>query len=376
MSWPLLLLLQMGIGALIGGMTNELAIRMLFRPYKAIYLGKWRMPFTPGLIPKRHDELAIQMGKLVENFLITPQGVRSMLMKGQVDQEIQQWLLKRVDQWASSEETIQELMTRWGMPLTENLEARVRDQLVIHLGERVTQASYLTLDELLPEDAKKGLENKIADAAPYLLEKMSRFLGSREGEVMIKGMLSQLSGGLGMFGGLASMLLSDEKVIAKVGSSLEAALKNEELQAKLGALLQQEFKSLYQKQVGEVIHWIGHEKVEGGIRFLVDRIVDRDKIGSIRLNSILQPIQTYIEEAIPSLVASLLAWVENNLEAGLKKINLTQIAAAQVEAFPVNKLEEMIISITGKELKMITVFGAILGGLIGAVQGLLVLFLK
>ena len=82
MSWPLLIIIQMAIGAFIGGMTNELAIRMLFRPYKPIYIGKWRVPFTPGLIPKRHEELAHQMGKLVENFLITPEGVRNMIQKG------------------------------------------------------------------------------------------------------------------------------------------------------------------------------------------------------------------------------------------------------------------------------------------------------
>ena len=46
------------IGALIGGITNHLAIKMLFRPHEAKYIGSWRVPFTPGLIPKRRDELA------------------------------------------------------------------------------------------------------------------------------------------------------------------------------------------------------------------------------------------------------------------------------------------------------------------------------
>ncbi|MCY1692085.1 DUF445 family protein [Exiguobacterium sp. SL14] len=46
------------IGALIGAITNHLAIRMLFRPLEPKYIGKFRVPFTPGLIPKRRDELA------------------------------------------------------------------------------------------------------------------------------------------------------------------------------------------------------------------------------------------------------------------------------------------------------------------------------
>ncbi|MEW9670698.1 DUF445 domain-containing protein [Ammoniphilus sp. 3BR4] len=374
-SWPILLVLQMGIGALIGGVTNELAIRMLFRPYKAIYIGKWRVPFTPGLIPKRHDELAQQMGKLVENFLITPEGVRSMLRKGQFDAELQKWLMAKIKEWASSEDTLQEVLTKWGMPLTEELGGKVKNQLVYYLTQRVTQTSYLTLDELLSDEVKEGLEGKIDDVVPLLLERISRYLSSKEGEAMIRQMLSQLVGGLGMFGGLASMLLSDEKVISKVSSSLESALRSEGLQEKLGTILKQEFKGLYNKQVGELIQWVGREKVEKAIQFLVDRIISVEKIGGLKLQALLQPILPYIIEAVPSLVGTVLSWIESNLEEGLRKVNLTQIAAAQVEAFPVNKLEEMIISITGKELKMITVLGAILGGLIGATQAILVLLL-
>lgn len=374
-SWPILLVLQMGIGALIGGVTNELAIRMLFRPYKAIYIGKWRVPFTPGLIPKRHDELAQQMGKLVENFLITPEGVRSMLRKGQFDAELQKWLMAKIKEWASSEDTLQEVLTKWGMPLTEELGGKVKNQLVYYLTQRVTQTSYLTLDELLSDEVKEGLEGKIDDVVPLLLERISRYLSSKEGEAMIRQMLSQLVGGLGMFGGLASMLLSDEKVISKVSSSLESALRSEGLQEKLGTILKQEFKGLYNKQVGELIQWVGYEKVEKAIQFFVDRIINVEKIGGLKLQALLQPILPYIIEAVPSLVGTVLSWIESNLEEGLRKVNLTQIAAAQVEAFPVNKLEEMIISITGKELKMITVLGAILGGLIGAIQAIFVLLL-
>ena len=35
-------------GGVIGYFTNDVAIKMLFRPYRPIYLGKRRLPFTPG----------------------------------------------------------------------------------------------------------------------------------------------------------------------------------------------------------------------------------------------------------------------------------------------------------------------------------------
>lgn len=54
------------IGGIIGSVTNDLAIKMLFRPYKAVYIGKFRLPFTPGIVPKRLEELAVLLGREVE----------------------------------------------------------------------------------------------------------------------------------------------------------------------------------------------------------------------------------------------------------------------------------------------------------------------
>ena len=39
------------VGALIGGITNTLAIKMLFHPYEAKHLFGKRVPLTPGVVP-------------------------------------------------------------------------------------------------------------------------------------------------------------------------------------------------------------------------------------------------------------------------------------------------------------------------------------
>ncbi len=376
MAWPVLVLIQIAIGALIGGLTNELAIRMLFRPYKPVYIGKWRVPFTPGLIPKRHEELAYQMGKLVENFLITPQGIKNMLKKDEVEEEIQRWLFTKMDQMERSEETFEAILRKWGFSLDERIEEQLKKGIKLFLEKKWSQASYSTIEELLPVGIKEVLENKAEEAAPYILEKMSQYLSSEEGNHMVRQMLNQLTSGLGMLGGLAGMLLSDEKVIHKVTASLESALAGPDLKAKVAGILRNECRILLKKQVGEVIHWMGEEKIEQSINLLIDKVVDLQYIRQIKWGAFWAPILPALRDSVPDLVRSLLNWVETNLEEGLKKINLTKIAATQVEGFPVHKLEEMIVSITGKELKMITVFGALLGGVIGAVQAFIVLVLQ
>ena len=59
------------IGAIIGGITNIIAIRMLFHPYRPHYFLKIRIPFTPGLIPKRRGEIATKIGQVIEEHLLT-----------------------------------------------------------------------------------------------------------------------------------------------------------------------------------------------------------------------------------------------------------------------------------------------------------------
>ena len=58
------------IGGIIGLITNGLAIKMLFRPHKEIYIGKFRLPFTPGLIPKEKNRIAAAIGKIIGNELL------------------------------------------------------------------------------------------------------------------------------------------------------------------------------------------------------------------------------------------------------------------------------------------------------------------
>lgn len=69
------ILLPVLIGALIGYCTNYIAIKMLFRPRKAWYIGKWKVPMTPGVIPKNKARLASAVGNAVSDRLLTRQDI-------------------------------------------------------------------------------------------------------------------------------------------------------------------------------------------------------------------------------------------------------------------------------------------------------------
>ncbi len=59
------------VGAIIGYVTNKVAIKMLFRPLRAWRLGGIRIPMTPGVVPSKRLELAQNMGEVVGDHLLT-----------------------------------------------------------------------------------------------------------------------------------------------------------------------------------------------------------------------------------------------------------------------------------------------------------------
>jgi uncharacterized membrane protein YheB (UPF0754 family) len=94
------------VGAVIGYFTNDIAIRMLFRPYRAKYLGKWRIPFTPGVIPHNQARLAQRVADSITGSLLTPEELekiaRRLLQLDRMQAAIL-WLLQRALQQVRSD---------------------------------------------------------------------------------------------------------------------------------------------------------------------------------------------------------------------------------------------------------------------------------
>ncbi len=73
------------ISALIGWITNYLAIKMLFRPHKPIKL----LGFTiQGILPRRKADLAIQIGETVEKELISHDDIKSAIDNPEFHKEL------------------------------------------------------------------------------------------------------------------------------------------------------------------------------------------------------------------------------------------------------------------------------------------------
>lgn len=85
------------LGAVIGYVTNFLALKMLFWPKKAVYIGKWRIPFTPGIIPKRKNELAHAIGELVAARFFTKDDIRGFFLSEEMKKTVAEGIASGAD---------------------------------------------------------------------------------------------------------------------------------------------------------------------------------------------------------------------------------------------------------------------------------------
>ena len=92
-----LLLVPPVVGGVIGYFTNDIAIKMLFRPYRTIYIGGRRVPFTPGLIPSNQERLAKRVADTIMGSLLTPKELQNLarrLLQTERMQAAVLWLMK------------------------------------------------------------------------------------------------------------------------------------------------------------------------------------------------------------------------------------------------------------------------------------------
>lgn len=84
------------LGAFIGWITNVIAIRMLFRPLKPWHVFGVRLPMTPGVIPSKRHEFALNIGRMVGSQLLTSNDIGQALSEVTFKQELAVMIRKRV----------------------------------------------------------------------------------------------------------------------------------------------------------------------------------------------------------------------------------------------------------------------------------------
>ena len=365
------------VGALIGGVTNSLAIKMLFRPYNAIYVAGVKLPFTPGLIPKRREELALQLGRMVVEHLLTPEGIRRKLTEEAFVEGATKWGKEQLDKWFRSEKTISDLLSRLGL---ENPETAFEAQMIRFVKntyeQKMGEMRPKTLGEVLPEELTLKIETKIPAIADYIIGKGIEYFESIEGKHRVKKMIDDFLMSRGMLGNMLQMFLGNVNLEEKVQPEIIKFLTSAGTRELLVRLLVNEWERVKSYRISEFETFVGKERAIIAISdFLVKSVGVRELLRK-PLSELIAPYKHIINESIPSVVHNSLQLIAEKVEGMIERLELQEVVRSQVETFSVERLEEMILSISRREFKMITYLGALLGGIIGLLQGIIGLFMK
>lgn len=104
------------VGAVIGYITNDIAIRMLFRPRTAKYIFGYKLPFTPGLIPKEKSRIAASIGDAISKNLMNREVLEKTLLADEMLDKIKNGINDFVNAQKSNSETVEHFLGRYLSP--------------------------------------------------------------------------------------------------------------------------------------------------------------------------------------------------------------------------------------------------------------------
>ena len=171
------------MGAVIGYITNDLAIRMLFRPHQAKYIMGVHVPFTPGIIPKEKARMAGAIGKAVSENLMNREVLEKSLLSDEMLTKIGQAIDEFVTTQSTNNETIEEFARHY---LSEDDITAMRKNVTDGVVKMVTAKL---------QDSNMG--GSIAHmATQHVMEKTRNSLAGRLGAEMILQPIAQLIEGV------------------------------------------------------------------------------------------------------------------------------------------------------------------------------------
>lgn len=150
------------IGAAIGYATNWVAVKMLFRPRKAIYVFGKKLPFTPGVIPKGKARLAKAIGQAVEKQLLTKEVLQEVLLseekKTMVESAVSAWLQKQKESENTLRETAVHILSE---EKTVHFVERAEESLTDLIYNKVLQ---MNVGEIIADKVMEVAMDKLKDS--------------------------------------------------------------------------------------------------------------------------------------------------------------------------------------------------------------------
>ncbi|WP_394889210.1 DUF445 family protein [Clostridium perfringens] len=347
------------IGAVIGYITNWLAIKMLFRPREAKYIFGMKLPFTPGLIPKEKSRIANKVGETVGTHLLNSDSLSKALKDDKIKSKFNEVAKEKINQVINSNSTLEEslkntlgenyyalkgnMINNIAKTILESIQEeefknklkfyivdsikerlnknpekiidfinsnKFREVIINTLEEEKTrdiigkallkevktlEKEDLTIEEVIPENIKPYIEEYVKSQKDTLVDIIKNLLRDDEVSYKIKSAIND------NIPSIVSMFLSGDVIYGKLVSLVDKSLSEEENKEYIcDAALAFVHESM-KKKVSDVINNVGEEKLEVISDALGDKISKKlnteENIDSIisKLNCKISSFNSYEE---------------------------------------------------------------------------------
>lgn len=372
------------IGAVIGYITNWLAIKMLFRPYNEVKILGVKMPFTPGLIPKEQKRIAKSVGETIGTHLLSTDTLVDALANDSVKDSVKKWSKKKIEQICNSEATVEEILSKIDPNLNESIKIKLKhiskEKLQEILSKKIKAEinGTKTIKDIANDNIKISIKNYIVDEKANIAFSISNLLKEPSLSEKIKDMIRE--GVSSNVNPLMAMFINPDAIYEKVVTVVDSNLMKESTQMDITIFLSSLVDRLDYVELRSLLKGVTEEDVNSLIEKLasgLDNEIDIiwNNISEIKVKAILGNKKESIEVFGVSFIVAIFENFINN-EAGkvIELLNIEKIVEDQINSFPVDFAEEIIVGIANKELQAITWLGALLGGLIGILSPLLSTF--
>ena len=311
------------IGGVIGYITNDIAIRMLFRPHTPKYVFGLHIPFTPGIIPKEKERLSESIGKTISDNLINQEVMERYLLSDEMIEKIRGSVLVFIEKQKENHESVRIYLSRY-----------------IKEEELQTIAASIN-NNLTKETCKKLTEPIIGETvAKLVMDYVGKMLSGDGAKILLAGIGGMAKG----LGGLAASILGVDVI------------------TKFLSILREPTERFLASNINTMMKDNSQQIVSGILRNEADTFLD------MPVSELLQRYDDQISQ-LPQIFESFYKkMIAEHLPHILSSINISYIVSERINEMDMNELEPMILEVMDKELKAVVWFGAGLGALMGCLN--------
>ncbi|OEK84891.1 DUF445 domain-containing protein [Staphylococcus xylosus] len=371
----LIIIFMMIIGALIGGVTNVIAVKMLFHPFKTYYIFNKRVPFTPGLIPKRRAEIADKIGQVVEEHLLTESMIQSKLNATATRTAIEEVIQKQIEKLKEDRTSLDYLANKVDIDIAQLANGKIETITSEKLELFYYDHRNTPITQLIPEDIEKSIDNKVEAVPELLFDRARVYLKSEKGAADIASMLDTFFNEKGKIVGLLQMFMTKESIADRIQHELIRLTNHPKAKDIANQIIDNEYETFKSKQLSEVLNEQQFQSFKTSITDLAIGYMDINNMATKSLNTLMPNFIQFLENKVTQKLTNVI--IENaskHMSPIMKKVNLRQMVEQQINTFDLAYIEKLIIDIANKELKLIMFLGFLLGGIIGLLQGIIAIF--